>query len=474
GGESQRVALTAALGTGLIHTLYVLDEPTSGLHQTDTQRIITVARRLQQLCNTVVVVEHDPQFIAAADEVIETGPEAGARGGTIVFQGTPTELQQAETPTGLMLRQLAESNSAGSLTERAGGPALSSHAPHGSEPRSWVQMTGVRCHNIQGLDVRLPLETLCVVTGVSGSGKSSLIVDTLYPAVCAALNQPLQRGTESTVDQLDGFQSLSRVMLLDQSPLQKSGRSVPVTWVGAFDEIRRLLADTYEARKRNYSAGMFSFNSARGGRCPVCEGLGVVTIEMQFLADIQTTCDECAGRRFRPDVLEVRYRDRSVSEILEMTVDDAFTFFSGHPRIQQPLNAVRQAGLGYLRLGQPLSTLSGGEAQRLRIAALLAGISIPESDFGPQEKSRPKQADKGERTLFILDEPSTGLHMKDVDRLMTCLKWLVQTGHSVIVVEHDSQIVRHADHIIELGPGAGRSGGKIIAEGPADRFPQYR
>ncbi|MCA9058010.1 MAG: ATP-binding cassette domain-containing protein, partial [Planctomycetaceae bacterium] len=477
GGEAQRVALTSALGSGLIHTLYVLDEPTSGLHRQDTQKVINAARQLQTLRNTVVVVEHDPQFIIAADEVIEIGPGAGEAGGQIVFQGTPSDLSSAETATGQVLRQQKHLQSVtadhGTSQHSTRGLPNTNSAP--AEVGRYLTLEGVCCHNIRQLNIAFPLEQLCVVTGVSGSGKSSLIVDTLYPQLCRAIGQqndsegnnqqPEPGDHDGHVDRIDGYESLNRVLLLDQTPLLKSRRSVPVTWVGAFDAIRKLLAETYEARKRNYSAGMFSFNSSRGGRCPVCEGLGVVTIEMQFLADIRTTCEECGGRRFRPEVLEVRYRDRSVAEILDMTTDEAFSFFSGQAAIQQALNAVRQTGLGYVRLGQPLATLSGGEAQRLRIAALLAGMPVNSTAAVPTGRRSARQT-QGERTLFLLDEPSTGLHMQDMDRLITSLNWLVQTGNSVIVVEHDEFLVQRADYVIELGPGAGPQGGQIIAAGP--------
>ena len=449
GGESQRAALTTALGSGLINTLYVLDEPTAGLHPSDTKRIIAAVRELQQRGNTVVVVEHDSEFILAADDIVEIGPGAGDCGGTIVFQGSPCEFMDADTATAKQLRLIPVSALAASKQRR--------------QTEHWLTLTGIRCHNIDDLSVRIPLGVLCAVTGVSGSGKSSLIVDSLYPNLCRQLQLTVTPTGDGTIDRIEGCEQIESVLLLDQSPVQRSGRSIPATWIGVFDEIRVLLAETHEAKKRNFGRGMFSFNSASGGRCPVCEGRGVVTVAMQFLADIRTTCEECGGRRFRSDVLEIRYRDRSVHEILCMTSDEAFTFFNGQHKIQQRLNAVRQAGLGYLRLGQPLSTVSGGEAQRLRIAALLAGIPLEDGDTAAQNRKGAALTKVG-RTLFLLDEPCSGLHLQDIERLRTCLDFLLQTGHSVIVIDHDPALISHADHIIQLGPGAGRLGGQIVGQ----------
>lgn len=475
GGEAQRVALTASLGSGLIHTLYILDEPTSGLHARETRKVIDIVRRLQEQRNTVVVVEHDTQFIKAADEVIEIGPGAGSGGGELVFQGSPDVLATMDTLTGQSLKQIGRCSSTdddSAKPENSSIPDVGPTQPSESERATtaardwnsceWLRLRGASCHNVQTLDLDIPLSAMSAVTGVSGSGKTSLIVGTLYPELCRQLGQVSAIESDGRARQLTGTEHLSGTVLLDQSPLPRSVRSVPATCIGVFDDIRKLLSETHVAKTRNYAPGKFSFNSASGGRCDQCQGRGFVTVEMQFLADIQTTCEACHGRRFRPEITDVRYRDRAVHEILQMTSDAAFTFFSGHSRIQKRLNALRQAGLGYLTLGQPLSELSGGESQRLRIACLLGGI-----DFSGDSAGQAGKATKP-GTLFILDEPSTGLHGHDIGRLMTCLRHLVQIGHTVVVIEHDPGVVSQCDFLIELGPGAGKQGGKLVRSTPVD------
>ena len=454
GGEAQRVILTSALGSGLVNTLYVLDEPTCGLHPDDAAKVFHTIRKLQQNGNTIVVVEHDPAFIVNADEVIEIGPAAGKLGGEVVFQGTPAELKESGTATG---QQLATQTKE---VERNTEPRT---------PEHWLSFQGIRCHNINDISLQVPLGVICAFTGVSGSGKSSLIVDSIYPMLCRQLGMRSEINARGTIQSVSGMPQIANVRLLDQSPVRANRRSIPATMLNCFDEIRNVFAATHEAKKRNYKPGMFSFNSAAGGRCEHCDGMGHVTVEMQFLADIQTTCEACSGKRFRQDVLDVRYRDRNIDDILNMTVDEAFTFFHKQKKIQQKLNSLRQAGLAYLRLGQPVSTLSGGEAQRLKIASLLAGIPLDSDNATlsarPSSK-RPNTAQStAEPTLFILDEPSTGLHMQDVTLLMKCLNHLVEIGHTVWVIEHDLSVIRHSDYLVQMGPGAGSAGGQVVRQG---------
>ena len=453
GGEAQRVILTSALGSGLINTLYVLDEPTCGLHPEDSAKVLNTIRKLQQNGNTIVVVEHDSDFITAADQVIEIGPAAGKAGGEVVFQGTPAELLQSSTATG---KQLVTQTK---LSERQSAIR---------KPEHWLAFKQIQCHNIQGIDLKVPLGVICAFTGVSGSGKSSLVVDSIYPKLCRMLGKVSDTENLGTIKGVSGTQQISDVRLLDQSPVRATRRSIPATMMNCFDEIRNVLAATHEAKKRNYKPGMFSFNSAAGGRCEHCDGIGLVTVEMQFLADIQTTCEACSGKRFRQDVLEVRYRDRNIDDILNMTVEEAFTFFHKQKKIQQKLNSLRQAGLAYVRLGQPVSTLSGGEAQRLKIASLLAGIPM-DGSAGDKKRQAIKKSE-GQRTLFILDEPSTGLHMQDVDLLMKCLNHLVEIGHTIWVIEHDLSVIRQSDYFVQLGPEAGSGGGKVVKEGDTNRL----
>lgn len=445
GGEARRVMLTSVLGSGLINTLYVLDEPASGMHNSDVDRVIAVIRRLQEAGNTVVVVEHDLSIIAGADHVIELGPDGGQDGGTIVFEGTPDQLLQAKTHTA----QALDSKNATADQTRC------------RSTEQWLGVADVRSNNIQGESLKLPLQVLCAVTGASGSGKSSLIVDALFPELQRQLGIDAD-SAESRCRITEGAEFLSDVQLLEQNPLQRSSRSIPATYLGAFDHIRKLLAETHEAVKRGFTPGTFSFNSSRGGRCERCQGHGLITIDMQFLPDVETSCDNCQGRRFRREVIDIRYRDRSVDEILAMTAEQAFTFFNGHPRIQKPLASLMRIGLGYLTLGQSLSTLSGGEAQRLRIAALLAGLKATD-DRGQSDRRSASPGETG--ALFLLDEPSSGLHAHDTERLMSCLRQLVQVGHSVILIDHDQTLVNQCDYQITMGPGAGRNGGRVQASG---------
>ncbi len=429
GGEAQRVALTAALGSSLVNMLYVLDEPSIGLHPRDTERLVHAVQGLRDRGNTVVVVEHDEQFIQAADQLVEIGPSAGQRGGQLVFQGTPEEILQATN----------------SLTgDYLAGRRLISTPTRRREPNhGWIRLAGARGHNLQNVTVEFPLGMLCVVTGVSGSGKSTLIEDTLYPAVRRRLGLDAPKPLEFT--DLLGDGQLEDCQLVDQSPIGRSPRSNPVTYVKAFDEIRAAFAATGDAKLRNYTASHFSFNSA-DGRCATCEGDGHLAVDMQFLADVYMKCPQCQGRRYRREVLEIKYRGRDIADVLEMTVREAFTFFRGQKKAQTKLKRLMDVGLDYICLGQPANTLSGGEAQRLKLAGYLS-------------------AKRRGRCLFLLDEPTTGLHFSDIVQLLDCFTALLDAGHSLIVVEHNLALIRAADHIIDLGPEAAEGGGRIISTG---------
>jgi excinuclease ABC subunit A len=429
GGEARRVALTAALGSSLVNMLYVLDEPSIGLHPRDIERLLAAVLRLRDRGNTVVVVEHEEVMIRAADQVVEIGPGAGERGGRICFQGTPAEMLAA-----------AESLTGEYLSGRRGNhlPTNRRTPDHG-----WLRLAGARGHNLKHITVEFPLGVLCVVTGVSGSGKSTLVAETLYPALCRRLRKEAPKPLP--YDDILGDGQLDDVILVDQSPIGRSPRCNPVTFLKVFDEIRAVFAATPDARLRNYSASHFSFNLEEG-RCEACRGDGYLEIDMQFLADVYMRCPQCHGHRYRDEILEVTYRGRNIAEVLEMTVREAFTFFRGQPKVQARLKRLIDVGLDYLQLGQPANTLSGGEAQRLKLAAYMSA------------------ARRG-RCLFILDEPTTGLHYADIVQLLDCFEALLAVGHSLIVVEHNLQLLKAADYIIDLGPGAAEEGGRIVAEG---------
>jgi excinuclease ABC subunit A len=428
GGEAHRVALTSALGSSLVNLLYVLDEPSQGLHPHDTAGLITAVERLRDRGNTVVVVEHEESFLRAADQLIEIGPGAGQTGGRVVFQGTPAEMLACTASiTGDYL--------AGRRTQ---------HVPsRRREPRGRIRLTAARGRNLKNLTVDFPLSVLCVVTGISGSGKSSLVQDTLYGALCRRLGKSYPRPLE--YDDVFGDGQINDVVLVDQSPLQRSIRSNPVTYVKAFSAIRTVFAETVDARTRNYPPGYFSFN-ATGGRCETCHGEGQIEIDMQFLADVYMKCPDCHGRRYRSEVLDILYRGRSIADVLEMTVREAFAFFRGQRKVLLGLQRLIDVGLDYLRLGQAANTLSGGEAQRLKLAGHLAAAGK-------------------NRTLFLLDEPTTGLHFSDVVKLLDCFDALLDHGHSLVVVEHNLQLMQASDYVIDLGPGAADKGGEIVAHG---------
>jgi excinuclease ABC subunit A len=434
GGEQQRVTLTTVLGSSLVNMLYVLDEPSIGLHPGDVDRLVAAITRLRDRGNTVVVVEHEEAMIRAADQIVEIGPGAGERGGRVVFQGTPAQIvNHPGSTTGDFL---------------AGRRGLAWGKDRRPPEHGWIRLSGARGHNLNNITVDFPLGMLCLVTGVSGAGKSTLVEDTLYPALRRRMR--LEAPRPLPFAEIYGDGQIDDVLLVDQSPIGRSPRSNPVTYIKAFDEIRAVFADTLEARTRNYPASYFSFN-VDGGRCPKCEGDGFLAVDMQFLADVYMKCPECNGRRYRREILKVTYRGRNIAEVLDMTVREAFTFFRGSPKVQSRLKQLIDVGLDYLRLGQPANTLSGGEAQRLKLAGYMS-------------------AAKRSRTLFILDEPTTGLHFADVTQLLDCFDALLAVGHSLIVVEHNMQMIRAADWLIDLGPGAADEGGQIVAAGTPEEI----
>lgn len=433
GGETQRVALTAAFGSSLVNMLYVLDEPTAGLHPVDVDRLAGAIAQLRDRGNTVVVVEHDDTLIQLADRVIEIGPAAGSAGGKIVFQGTPKAMRKAK-----------QSLTGQFLTGQRGW-TLKERQPR--EPRGFITLRGASGHNLQSVDVDFPLGVLCLVTGISGSGKSSLVQDTLFGAIRQ------RKGDRSAkplpFDSIMGLGQIEQCMMIDQSPISRSARSCPVTYVKAFDSIRKVFAETVDARTRNFSPGHFSFNSAKG-HCAQCEGAGVLQIDMQFLADVTMQCPACRGSRYRDEILQVRYRDRTIADVLDMTVTEAYTFFRGYAKVQARLKRMIDVGLEYITLGQPGTTLSSGEGQRLKLAAFLGAATR-------------------RRTLFLLDEPTTGLHFADIVRLVDCFDALIAEGHSLLVVEHNAMLMQAADYLIDLGPGAAAEGGRVVAQGtPAE------
>jgi len=436
GGEARRLALASALGSGLVNTLYVLDEPSVGLHPRDVGRLIATLTGLRDAGNSVVVVEHDESILRAADWLVDIGPGAGDAGGKILYEGPPGGVVAVEgSPTGAAFA----GRLLGPIPERR------------REPKGRLTLAGASGHNLRSVDVAFPLGVLCVVTGVSGSGKTTLVEDTLFPALAKVLRG--ESLPSSPFRGVSGFEGLSDVVLIDQSPIGRTSRSNPVTYLKAFDEIRKAFAATHEAKTRDFGAGKFSFN-VEGGRCGVCEGAGDLTVDMQFLADVRMRCPECRGTRYRPEVLEVKFREKSIAEVLDLTVREAFGFFRNQPKVQARLRPLSDVGLDYLRLGQPATTLSGGEAQRLKLAGFLAS--------SPAAMTR---AARGPKTLFLLDEPTTGLHPRDVAKLLETLTRLLDLGHSLILVEHAPAILRAADWIIDLGPEAGDLGGQVVAEG---------
>ncbi len=429
GGEAQRIRLATQIGSGLMGVLYILDEPSIGLHQRDNARLIGTMERLRDLGNTVIVVEHDEETIRAADHVIDMGPGAGEHGGAIVCQGSPADILGC----------------AGSLTGAylSGRVSIPVPAERRSADRGSVRIIGASAHNLQGIDVELPLGNLVLVTGVSGSGKSSLVADTLAPALSNAVYRTRYR--TGKYDRIEGLESVDKSIVIDQSPIGRTPRSNPATYTGLWDDVRSLFASTPESRARGYAPGRFSFN-VHGGRCEACKGDGQIKIEMHFLPDVYVPCEVCKGRRYNRETLQVTYRDKNVSDILAMSVEEALSFFENLPPIRRKLQTLLDVGLGYVKLGQPATTLSGGEAQRVKLASELQRRSTG-------------------RTFYILDEPTTGLHFDDVRQLLTVLQRLVDAGNTVLVIEHNLDVIKNADWIIDLGPEGGDRGGVVIAAG---------
>ncbi len=447
GGEMQRLRLSAQLGSGLTGALYVLDEPTIGLHPRDTARLLRNLRLLVDGGCTVLCVEHDEETIHAADHLIDLGPSGGQHGGRIIAEGSAAQvLSRSDSPTGAALK-LGPAIPA--QAAQPGLPALSGHGPIGQWSGNWIELRDAHAHNLKHIDLRVPVGTLCVVAGPSGSGKSTLVQKTFYPALRQALGLTSDGPAALPYARLDGVKYIKRAMSVDQSPIGRTPRSVPATFLGIWDDIRRLYANLPEAKMRGFTAQRFSFNTASGGRCAVCEGQGVLVSEMSFLPDVVTTCEACGGSRFEPATLEVRYRELSIGEVLRLSAEEAAEFFAAHRRIAAPLRTLCDLGVGYVQLGQGSHTLSGGEAQRLKLAdELTAGV-------------------KHEPTLYVLDEPTTGLHLSDVRRLIAVLRRLVERGDTLLIIEHHPDVIASADWVIELGPDAGAAGGEIVFAGTA-------
>ena len=447
GGESQRINLTTSLGSSLVGSLYILDEPSIGLHSRDTDRLIKVLKELRDLGNTVIVVEHDEEIMRAADWLIDVGPDAGRLGGEIVYEGPVPEIHNEANDNENLLEKYPRSHTIQYLTH-------SETIEIPKSRRAWnrsITLSGCRMNNLKGIDVEFPLNVLCVVTGVSGSGKSSLVKGILYPALKRHFDEVCDAPGEYT--SLGGdWQSIKHVEFVDQNPIGKSTRSNPATYLKAYDAIRQLYADQPLAKQLGFTPQYFSFN-AEGGRCEECKGAGVITVEMQFMADLILTCEACHGQRFKHDILEVRYEGKNINDVLNMTVSEAISFFGHHNQktITDRLKPLEDVGLGYIKLGQSSSTLSGGENQRVKLAYFIG-----------QERQDP--------TLFIFDEPTTGLHFHDIKRLLHAFDALIERGHSIIVIEHNLDVVRMADHIIDLGPDGGDKGGKVVFTGTPEEI----
>ncbi|HVQ59441.1 MAG TPA: excinuclease ABC subunit UvrA, partial [Solirubrobacterales bacterium] len=428
GGEAQRIRLATQIGSHLVGVMYVLDEPSIGLHQRDNEKLIATLNRLRDLGNTVIVVEHDEGTMMAADHLVDLGPGAGEHGGHVIAAGKPADV--AKDPASLTGQYLSGKRKIEVPEERR-------------EPRGALLVRGAREHNLKGVDVTIPLGVFCCVTGVSGSGKSTLVNETLHHAVANRLHQAKLR--PGAHEGIDGLSQIDKIINIDQSPIGRTPRSNPATYTGVFDHIRQLFTQTQEARARGYKPGRFSFN-VKGGRCEVCKGDGQIKIEMHFLPDVYVPCEQCHGKRYNRETLEVRFKGKSIADVLEMSVEDAVGFFENVPKIARRLRTLHDVGLDYIRLGQPATTLSGGEAQRIKLATELSKVATGD-------------------TLYILDEPTTGLHFADVQRLLDVLGRLVDAGNTVVVIEHNLDVIKTADWLIDLGPEGGEEGGEIVATG---------
>jgi excinuclease ABC subunit A len=438
GGEAQRIRLATQIGSSLMGVLYILDEPSIGLHQRDNRKLIATLKRLRDLGNTVLVVEHDEETMREADWIIDIGPGPGVYGGQVVAQGTPEEVaRHPESLTGQYL---------------SGRRQIPLPARRREPSGRWLTVVGAREHNLKNITVRIPLGVLVAVTGVSGSGKSTLVNDIIRKRLELELNGARTR-RPGAHDAIEGLQHLDKVIAIDQSPIGRTPRSNPATDTGAFDLVRELFAATPDANMRGYRAGRFSFN-VRGGRCEACRGDGILRIEMHFLPDVYVPCEVCKGRRYNRETLEVRYRGKTIADVLDMTVDEACEFFRAVPRLVRKLDTLKAVGLGYIKLGQPATTLSGGEAQRVKLATELS-----------------RRSDG--RTLYILDEPTTGLHSEDIRQLLGVLERLVDQGDTVLVIEHNLDVVKTADWIIDLGPEGGDAGGQVVAEGTPEAVAEH-
>ena len=451
GGESQRIQLATSLGSRLVGALYVLDEPSIGLHTRDTAKLIRIMKDLRDLGNTILVVEHDPDVIRAADHLLDLGPGAGELGGHLLAAGTVKEV--TANPNSITGKYLS-----GRLTIPI--------PKYRREPgREHLKLTGARIHNLRGVDIDIPLGLLVCVTGVSGSGKSTLVHQVLYRALMQALGQTEGSDPAALFRELTGTHHLNDVILVDQSPIGRTPRSNPVTYIKAFDDIRALFAAQPDAKRRGFGPGHFSFN-VPGGRCDVCEGDGTVTVEMQFLADIELPCEECNGTRYKSAILDIKYKGKSIYDVLNMTVKEALVYFAGHPKIVDKLYVLDEVGLGYVRLGQSATTLSGGEAQRVKLASHLATArSITGRTSGNEAAAKARS-----RTLYILDEPTTGLHFDDVAKLLAAFRKLIEGGGSLLVIEHNLDVIKSADWVIDMGPEGGSGGGQIVATGTPEEI----